>query len=67
MNYRFDTRVAKYAIRLPANGSLECKLAQLLKRPVGRSSDKPVVRHQGFLYQAASWIKTRRVVAKALP
>jgi hypothetical protein len=36
----------------------------LLTRPVGRPSHKPVVRYKGFLYQAESWKKARRVVAK---
>ena len=31
---------------------------------IGRPSHKPVVRYKGFLYQAASWSKARRVVAK---
>jgi hypothetical protein len=35
-----------------------------LIRPVGRPSYKPVVRYKSFLYQAASWTKARRVVAK---
>jgi hypothetical protein len=54
----------KYAIRLPANDSLERDIAELLTRPVGRPSHKPVVRYKSFLYQAASWNKARRVVAK---
>ena len=33
-------------------------------RPVGRPGHKPVVCYNGFLYQAASWTKARRVVAK---
>jgi Transposase DDE domain group 1 len=36
----------------------------LLTRPVGRPSQKPVVWYKSFLYQAASWNKARRVVAK---
>jgi hypothetical protein len=59
-----DARQVKYAIRLPANANLERKITQLLIRPVGRPSYKPVVRYQSFLYQAASWNKARRVVAK---
>jgi hypothetical protein len=55
----------KYAIRIPANDSLERDIAELLTRPVGRPSHKPVVRYKSFLYQAASWNKARRVVAKA--
>jgi Transposase DDE domain group 1 len=54
----------KYAIRLPTNDNLERKVAQLLTRPVGRPSYKPVVRYKSFLYQAASWTRARRVVAK---
>ncbi len=57
-------RGAKYAIRIPANDSLERDIAGLLTRPVGRPSHKPVVRYKSFLYQAASWNKARRVVAK---
>src|SRR5713226_4610409 len=59
-----EERAAKYAIRLPANDNLERKVAQLLSRPVGRPSYKPVVRYKSFLYQAASWKRARRVVAK---
>ena len=33
----------KYAIRLPANDNLERDIAELLTRPVGRPSYKPVV------------------------
>jgi hypothetical protein len=54
----------KYAIRIPANDSLERDIAELLTRPVGRPSHKPVVWYKGFLYQAASWKIARRVVAK---
>jgi hypothetical protein len=55
---------AKYAIRLPANANLERKITELLKRPAGRPSHKPVVRYKSFSYQAGSWTKARRVVAK---
>jgi hypothetical protein len=54
----------KYAIRLPANENLERDIEELLTHPVGRPSQKPVVRYKGFLYQAASWRTARRVVAK---
>ena len=37
---------------------------ELLTRPVGRPSYKPVVRFKSFLYQAASRQTARRVVAK---
>src|ERR1039458_2932610 len=59
-----EQRDVKYTIRLPANDILERDIAELLRRPVGRPSHKPVVRYKSFLYQAASWNKARRVVAK---
>jgi hypothetical protein len=59
-----EERGAKYAIRIPANDSLERDINELLTRPVGRPSHKPVVWYKGFLYQAASWKTARRVVAK---
>jgi Transposase DDE domain group 1 len=59
-----EARGVKYAIRIPANDSLERDIAELLPRPVGRPSQKPLVEYKGFLYQAASWKTARRVVAK---
>jgi hypothetical protein len=59
-----EERDVKYAIRLPANDNLQRNIAELLTRPVGRPSHKPVVRFKSFLYQAASWKTVRRVVAK---
>jgi hypothetical protein len=59
-----EEREVKYAIRLPANDNLERNIRELLKRPAGRPSHKPVVRYKSFLYQAASWNRARRVVAK---
>jgi len=53
-----------YAIRLPANQVLQREIEPLLTRPVGRPSNKPVVWHYDFHYQAASWDRSRRVVAK---
>src|SRR5512135_2087971 len=53
-----------YAIRLKANAVLERQIAHLLKRPVGRPSKKPKVFYHGFRYQAKSWDRARRVVAK---
>ena len=44
--------------------NLQRKIMELLTRPVGRPSHKPVFRFNSFLYQAASWTMTRRVVAK---
>ncbi len=54
----------KYAIRIPSNDTLEQAVAELLTRPVGRPSHKPVVRYKCFRYQAGSWTVARRVVAK---
>src|SRR5216684_4292563 len=59
-----EEREVKYAIRLPANDNLQRKIVELLTRPVGRPSHKPVFRFKSFLYQAASWTMARRVVAK---
>ncbi len=59
-----EERDVKYAIRLPSNDNLERNIAELLTRPVGRPSYRPVVRYKSFLYQAASWNRARRVVAK---
>ena len=59
-----EERGVKYAIRIPSNDRLERDIAELLTRPVGRPSHKPVVWYKSFLYQAASWKTARRVVAK---
>jgi hypothetical protein len=59
-----EERDVKYAIRLPANDNLQRNITELLTRPVGRPTDKPVVWFKSFLYQAASWKTARRVVAK---
>ena len=39
---------ATYAIRLPENESLRREVAELLVRPVGRPSRKPLVRYKSF-------------------
>ena len=39
------------AIRIPANESLERDIVELLTRPVGRPSQKPVATYKGLLYQ----------------
>ena len=56
-----EKRDVKYAIRIPANENLQRDIEELLKRPVGRPSKKPLVEYKGFLYQAESWKKARRV------
>ena len=59
-----EERGVKYAIRIPANDILQQDIEELLTRPVGRPSKKPLVEYKGFLYQAESWKTARRVVAK---
>ena len=59
-----EEREVKYAIRIPANDSLQRDIEELRTRPVGRPSKKPLVEFKGFQYQAASWKTARRVVAK---
>src|SRR5271170_4300402 len=41
-----EERDVKYAIRLPANDILERDIGELLSRPTGRPSHKPVVRYK---------------------
>jgi len=53
-----------YAIRLPANQVLYRKIKHLMKRPVGRPPREPIVYLTSFAYQAGSWDRPRRVVAK---
>jgi hypothetical protein len=53
-----------YAIRLKANNILYGMIEHLLTRPVGRPPRKPIVLYESFQYRAASWEKSRRVVAK---
>ena len=53
-----------YAIRLPANTVLQERIGHLLTRPVGRPPNKPQVFFASFSYQAQSWARPRRVVAK---
>jgi hypothetical protein len=59
-----EKRGVRYAIRIPSNDNLERDIAELVPRPVGRPSKKPLVEYKGFLYQAAGWKTARRVVAK---
>ena len=54
----------RYVIRLKANAVLERKIEHLLTRPVGRPSRNPKVFYHSFQYQAKSWKRSRRVVAK---
>ena len=54
----------KYAIRLKANAVLQASIAHLLTRPVGRPPNHVRRFHASFSYQAGSWNRKRRVVAK---
>lgn len=53
-----------YAIRLPSNDVVAREIEHLMTQPVGRPPRKPVVRDHDFWYQAGSWDRPRRVVAK---
>jgi hypothetical protein len=59
-----EERGVQYAIRMPSNKSLELEIEDILFRPPGRPSRKPLVRYKSFRYQAESWSKPRRIVAK---
>ena len=59
-----EERGVQYAIRIPANKSLELEIEDILFRPPGRPSRKPLVRYKSFRYQVESWSKLRRIVAK---
>ena len=49
---------------MPANKSLELEIEDILFRPPGRPSRKPLVHYKSFRYQAKSWTTPRRIVAK---
>ena len=53
-----------YAIRLPANKVLQESIAHLLRRPAGRPPNHVRRYYASFSYQAGSWDRRRRVVAK---
>jgi len=53
-----------YAIRIKSNRKLEGNIAHLMRRPVGRPSRKPKVFYHNFEYQAGTWSRPRRIVAK---
>ena len=59
-----EPRDIGYAIRLPANEVLQEHIKHLLKRPVGRPPKKPIIWYHDFRYQAGSWNRPWRVVAK---
>jgi len=53
-----------YAIRLPMNQVLQESIAHLLTRPVGRPPNHVRRYYASFSYQAGSWDRKRRMVAK---
>ena len=59
-----EQRDVDYAIRMPGNKCLELEIEDILFRPPGRPSCKPLVRYKSFRYQAKSWTTPRRIVAK---
>jgi hypothetical protein len=54
----------RYTIRLKANAILQQSIACLLTRPVGRPPNHVVRTYASFSYEAGSWDRKRRVVAK---
>ena len=56
-----EARGVQYAIRIPANKSLEREIEDILFRPAGRPSHTPLVRYKSVRYQADSWTTPRRV------
>ena len=59
-----EERRVLYTIRLPSNEVLQREIAPLLKRPVGRPPKRPIIWYDDCWYQAGSWDRPRRVVAK---
>jgi hypothetical protein len=59
-----EKRGVDYVIRIPANKNLELEIEDILFRPPGRPSSEPLVRYKSFRYQAKSWSKPRRIIAK---
>ena len=63
----FDLLEAKgwgYAIRIKGNSKLYERISRLLRRRPGRPSHKVIRHYTSFQYQAGTWPKPRRVVAK---
>jgi len=54
----------RYTIPLKANAILQQSIAHLLMRPLGRPPSHVVRTYASFSYQAGSWDRKRRVVAK---
>jgi Transposase DDE domain group 1 len=63
--YEFlESEAFLYTIRLKSNSLLKQHIEHLLTRPEIEADGKPDVRYHDFEYQAGSWSKPRRVVAK---
>ncbi len=54
----------QYTIRIPANDVLMANIEHRLTRPLGRPSRKPKAFYDSFSYQAQTWDRARRAVAK---
>ena len=54
----------KYVIRLPTNRILQERIGHLLTRPAGRPPNEVRRYYASFSYQAGSWKRPHRVVAK---
>ena len=54
----------QYAIRIPANKSLELEIEDILFRPPGRPSRKPWCATRASAIRPRSWSNPRRIVAK---
>jgi len=61
---RLEAEGYQFVIRLKSNPVLERKVRHLLTRPVGRPSKQVQRFYHSFEYQAQSWSRPRRVVAK---
>ena len=60
----FEAEGFLYAIRLPTNKVLQESIAHLLSRPVSRPPNHVRRYYASFSYQAGSWGRKQRVVAK---
>jgi hypothetical protein len=59
-----EAESCRYATRLPANVVLRRRIAHRLRRPVGRPPHQVRRLYTSFGYRAATWNRSRRVVAK---
>ncbi len=51
-------------MRMISNPRLDKEIEHMMTRPVGRPPAKPQVFYHDFSYRAASWDRSRRVIAK---